>query len=575
MQVDIIRVLSCYSIKYSKQQRGMNSLRRIGLLLVSFVLLTSTISCLSLIIPHLTADTISAKNKQVSSDYYWTFLFGPGSGSDAFNSIVACQDGGFIATGEVTIDGLRSISLVRISGDGRILWHQFFQLFDYQAGMEVIECETGGFAIIAEVDEINRNALLIRTDDLGNLSWYQEYGIETYVETGQAIIECSSGGFAIAGTKGYDFWLIRTNTVGTPLWEMTYGGIRNDYCYSLQETNDGGFVLAGQYQNETEFNTNAWILRTNSIGGSIWNVTYGNGGFEACYDIIQGSTGNYVVVGETETFSTDGFAASYLDNGTLLWNTTFGTSTANYAYAVTECNDGSYAVTGRTEESGVSGSDENLWLVRLSSGGSHLWNKSYGGSLSDEGRAILQTSNGDFIIAGKGEGIHLGSYAWCFQVPDDALSKWSFRFPSPPNFFLIGLGSGLACLVLFGTFLIFHRSKTEISIPLSKPSKQIIRKSYNSPRLPGEITLILKGKNKCSQCGERSPRTEVRCPHCKSYLHRCFFCDKPIQENDPILFCPSCEALAHQDHMEDWLAKRQYCPRCKFRFKKDSSTSRL
>jgi hypothetical protein len=425
------------------------------------------------------------------------------------------------------------------------------------------------------VDEINCNALLIRIDDFGNVSWYQEYGIETYVETGRAIIECSSGGFAIGGSKGNDFWLIRTNTEGTQLWEMTYGGVGNDYCYSLQETNDGGFVLVGNYREASELNTNAWILRTNSTGGSIWNVTYGNDGAERCYDIIQGSTGNYVVVGETETFSMDGFAASYLDNGTLLWNTTFGTSNADYAYAVTECNDGSYAVTGRTEERGASGSDANLWLVRLSSGGTHLWNKSYGGSFNDEGRAILQTSNGDFVIAGKGEGIQLGSFAWCFKVPDDSLSKWAFRFPGPPNFFLIGVGSGLACLVLFGTFLIFHRSKAEISLPLSKPSKRNIRKSYNSPRLPGEITSILKGKTKCSRCGEHSPRTEVRCLHCSAYLHRCFFCAKALQENDPILFCPSCEALAHQHHMEDWLVKRQYCPRCKFRFKKDSSTARL
>ena len=129
--------------------------------------------------------------------------------------------------------------------------------------------------------------------------------------------------------------------------------------------------------------------------------------------------------------------------------------------------------------------------------------------------------------------------------------------------------------MLFGTFLIFYRSKHDIAVPISKPSKRLIRKSYKSPRLFTEIALILKGKTRCSKCRENSSRAELHCSHCKAYLHRCFFCANPIQENDSILFCPSCEALAHQHHMEEWLAKRQYCPQCTFRFKKDTSTVRL
>ncbi|MHA2405455.1 MAG: hypothetical protein ACXACH_01735 [Candidatus Hermodarchaeia archaeon] len=558
-------------------------MRRIGLLLVSLVLLTSIISGFNLIIPQTTADDISVENKQVSLDYYWMFLYGPGSASNAFNSIVACQDGGYIATGEVSVEGITSIPLVRISDDGRILWHQIFRMYNYQVGNDVIECESGGFAIIGEANEPDCAALLIRTDELGALSWYGTYRVQNFFETGQAIIECSSGGFAFTGYRrvdnysNFDCWLVRTDSTGFQLWDMDYGGIYADFFYSLLESSDGGFVLAGGTRNN-DGDQNAWILGTNSTGGSIWSAYYGDVGAQSCFDLIQGDAGNYVIVGETDftrNLSPDGFIASFLVNGTLQWNTTFGTALDNHAYAVTQCDDGSYAVTGRTIEWGEHGALGNLWLVRFSSGGVHLWNKSYGGNLGDEGRAILQSSAGAFVIAGRGEGSAEWSYAWCFQVPDDAQTKWIYRIPGPPNFFFVGLGSGLACLVLFGTFLIFHRSKAEISTPVSKPSKRIIRKSYKSPHLFEEISRILKGKTKCSKCGERWSRAEIRCSHCNAYLHRCFFCAEPIQENDPILFCPSCEALAHQHHMEDWLVKRQYCPRCKFRFKKDSSTSRL
>ena len=561
----------------------MNSLRRIGLLLVGIVFLASTISGFTLIIPQTTTNTISVENKRLSLDYYWTFQFGSGQGSHAFNSIVACQDGGFIATGEVMIDGVRSIPLVRIGDDGSILWYQIFgisEISDYQVGMEVIECESGGFAIIGEVDEFNRRALLIRTDDSGNLSWHREIGSVNFFETGQAIIECSSGGFAFTGYRrvedysNYDCWLVRTDTEGNLLWEMSYGGNHDDFFYTMLESSDGGFVLAGSARSEHDGNTNGWILRTNSTGDQSWEAYYGDVGAQRCFDLVRGDAGEYVVVGETDftpNLSLNGFAASYLENGTPLWNTTFGTPTDNHAYAVTKCNDGSYAITGRTVEWGESGHNANLWLIRLSSGGAILWNKSYGRNLDDEGRTILQSSAGDFIIAGRGEGFSEGSFAWCCQVPDDAQSKWIYRLPGPPNLFLIGLGSGLAFLVLFGMFLVFQRSKNEISLPVTKPSKRIIQKSYKSPHLLGNISQILKGKTRCSKCGEVSARVKVRCGSCNAYLHRCFFCAKSIQERDPILFCPRCLALAHQHHMEDWLTKRQYCPRCGFRFHKTSS----
>lgn len=509
----------------------------------------------------------------VSTDSIWSITHGSGMGPNCFYSIAACQAGGFIATGVIRDpdNGVLSIPLVRIADDGSIIWSRMLQPFNYQVGREVIECQSGGYAIIGEISENNSDAILIRTNDLGNISWYCIYGRSAFLDTATCLVECRSGGFAFAGygqdetLSTLDFWLVRTDDEGVLLWNRYYGSDLDDLCHSLIETDTGNFVLAGSTRKIGILREQGWIIQTNSTGSENWNVTYGEYYSQICRDVIQIGNGNLVTIGITESATnqnSDGFLLSLDNMGNMFLSTTFGGTSDEFPYAITECENSTYAVTGRINELDGDYDSGNLWLVRLNYNGEQLWTKSYGGYADDVGWSILQTLNGDFVLVGMSESLIEGSGAWGLLVPDRPPPDIPTRIFGPPNLLLIGLGTGLSLLVVLGSYLLLLQSRKEIAIPWSKPSRRAILKSYLRPRYIDELSPILVGSYRCWNCGEINARADVRCSHCSAYCHHCLFCGKAIHEDELVIFCPNCKGLAHQLHMEEWLQKRDFCPRC-------------
>jgi hypothetical protein len=223
---------------------------------------------------------------------------------------------------------------------------------------------------------------------------------------------------------------------------------------------------------------------------------------------------------------------------------------------------GCYAITGRTSG--------NLWLVRLNGTGQYLWSKSYGGTEEDEGRSILQAANGDLVMVGMStveqwHEAHLRKHAWVIRVPNAPPQDATTPKYGSPNMILISAGTGLAVLVLLGSYLLWFRSQREISTPYTKPSKQILEKSFQSPRLLEDLVSMFTGSMRCAKCNEIVPKANVRCSKCTAHLYCCIFCGAIIRKDDLVMFCPKCGAIAHQTHMREWLAKRPFCPRCGMR----------
>jgi hypothetical protein len=249
----------------------------------------------------------------------------------------------------------------------------------------------------------------------------------------------------------------------------------------------------------------------------------------------------------------------------------FGGRLFDIGYAVTECQDGGYAITGHTFD----GSDRssNLLLTRLNSEGEFLWRKSYGTSNDDEGRSILQAENGDFLVVGFTNGYidsSLNTHSTPFAMRVSDSEQWILppREYGPPDIGLISAGGALAILTLFGAYLMLRRSRREIRQSWVEPKRRILKKSFLSPRLLDELSAVLRGKISCAKCNELNPRSNLRCVQCTSHLHFCLFCGQVIRSDDQVLFCPKCKAIAHSNHMLEWLAKRNYCPLCHRRFKR-------
>jgi len=139
------------------------------------------------------------------------------------------------------------------------------------------------------------------------VSWTRTYGGSSY-DWGQSVQQTSDGGFVVAGytssfgAGGYDAYLIRTDANGDTLWTRTYGGSGHDYGYSVQQTADSGFVVAGYTYSFGAGSRDVYLIRTDATGDTLWTRTYGGEDEDIGRSVQQTSDGGFVVAGYTYSF---------------------------------------------------------------------------------------------------------------------------------------------------------------------------------------------------------------------------------------------------------------------------------
>ncbi len=552
------------------------SLNELESLRKTFTTIVIGLTLLLLLIPILCPQVNGLSNSEqlsynkVNSDLIWNIVYGSDTLGDTANSVIVTHDGGCVITGSVFTNGGSDVLLMRITDTGVVSWVQSLGGVGDQFGCEVIECRSGGYAIIGyeRRSTFNTDALLIRCDALGQILWAERYGDISF-EEGIAIIECTSGGFAFTGystsldENSSDFWLVRTNIAGEQIWNQTFPKYSTDICNSLVETDNGGFILAGSTESYDQGDQNGWLVATDMVGNMLWNYTYGSNQYELFHDVIRNSNGAYIVAGTAERMNNSVAVLEFDSHGSLITENIFPISLGDHGYAITECHNGGYAVTGRTSDSDGNKIITNLLVLRLDEAGTFQWSKSYGGLQPDIGRSIAQATNGDFIVAGITQS-YAGtqSDAWLIRLPDIEPPEELNLVYERLDIVLISFGVFLAFIVLGIAFFIYHRSRGELKAVWIKTSKSDLLKSALSPRFLEDLDVLLSGPLICRKCGTVHHKSELVCMECGSDLHRCMFCDGTLGEDEPIVFCRYCKSLAHHHHMQEWLAKRNFCPNC-------------
>jgi hypothetical protein len=256
--------------------------------------------------------------------------------------------------------------------------------------------------------------------------WTRTYG-GSNEDRARAVQPTAEGGYVIAGWTWsfgagfYDFYLVKTNSQGDTLWSRTYGGSSYDVAASVQETDSGGYIIAG-YTNSfgagTPTYTNIWLVRTDSQGDTIWTSTYGGNSSDEASSVQQTSDRGYIVAGNTLSYGAGG-ADYYLvrvsSQGDSLWKKTYGGSGDEYAYCVRQMDDDGYIIAGTTRSFGVgTPTYTNIWLVRTNSGGDTLWTRTYGGSSGEAASCVQPTTDGGYIVVGST--YSFGAGQWDFYL---------------------------------------------------------------------------------------------------------------------------------------------------------------
>lgn len=284
----------------------------------------------------------------------------------------------------------------------------------------------------------------VRIDVNGDTIWTATYG-GSGSEEGRCVTLMSDSGFAFAGytnsygAGGNDFYLVRTDKNGDTLWTKTYGTSANEECTGLDTTFDGGFLLAG-HTLPSGSNYDAYVVRTDSDGDTIWTATYSGSGvsYERIrHAIALTSDSQFVCCGDTGITQTapsnrmlKGWIFKIDTSGTLIWSNSMG-SGAGEPYEVfqyiDQCFDGGFILGGNTDTYG-SGAEDFL-LTKTSSSGDSIWAYTYGGINDEEGHCVDQCADSGFIISGEtrsfGNGSLLNFDYWVVKTDKLGDSLWS------------------------------------------------------------------------------------------------------------------------------------------------------
>ena len=279
---------------------------------------------------------------------------------------------------------------------------------------------------------------IVKTDSNGVIQWQNVIGGDgTDVPTDMDVT--SDGGYIIGGrsestisadktedTRGAgDYWIVKLDAAGNVQWDKTLGGSEYDYLTSINQTVDGGYLVAGYSLSgisgdKTEGlngGFDLWIIKLDATGAIVWQNTIGGSGDETMVDVVATTDGGYLLpatsispVSGDKTEPNRGVIDLWMvkisESGAVQWDKTLGGSEDDSATTALESSDGNFVVVGYTM-SPVSGDktvplygEVDSWVLKINSMGSILWQKEIGGSGEEALFKISETSDGGYFLSG-------------------------------------------------------------------------------------------------------------------------------------------------------------------------------
>ena len=285
------------------------------------------------------------------------------------------------------------------------------------------------------------------------------------------------------------------------------GGTNNDTAHSIQQTSDGGFIVAGTSPS-TDGDVmgnhgfyDSWIVKLSSTGSIQWQKALGGTAEDVANHIQQTTDGGYIIAGYT--YSTDGnvtgnhgggdyWVIKLSNTGSMEWQKTLGGTNTDWAFSIQQTTDGGYIVAGQTTslDGDVTGNQgiRDYWVIKLTSIGNIQWQKALGGTNYDHSLSIQQTIDGGHIVAGWSTSIdgditsNQGSYdSWVVKLAPESLStndsnlqNSALIYPNPTkNFINITTELNIQSISIVANFRASLRFNNSVPANSCKPISHI------------------------------------------------------------------------------------------------------
>ena len=387
-----------------------------------------------------------------SLDFAKTF---GGSKNEVFYSIDKTIDGGYVIAGYTqSVDGdiitktaaSFDFWIQKFSADNTLEWQKTFGGSEDDSAASIIQTKDGGFAVLgyskSSDSNVSENAgskdfWLLKISSEGNLLWEKTFGFSG-ADYGTALLETNSGGFLITGVldvsssdgqgnaksnkvkhAGGDYWAIKTDNMGALEWSRFFGGSFTEIPASIIETVQGNFIIAGS-SDSSDFNISEnkgaydfWITKISPAGDLLLEKNFGGSGIDQARAITATNDGNFIVVGDTRSAdidvalnngAADVWIVKFSSEGILIWEKTIGGSSFDVARAIYKTQDNGFLIAGssRSLDNGFENKGQNDALIlKVDASGNLLWQKTIGGSEVDFLYDVVELNNKAIIAGGE------------------------------------------------------------------------------------------------------------------------------------------------------------------------------
>ncbi|MFN0215832.1 MAG: T9SS type A sorting domain-containing protein [Saprospiraceae bacterium] len=377
----------------------------------------------------------------------WQQTFG-GTEYEDSKSIQQTRDGGYIVAGTAYSEdgdvgpthGYDEFWILKLDSLGTIQWKRAYGGSELDDAFSIQLTSDGGYIAVGFTRSNDGDvsghhgyydAWVLKLDSTGNIQWQKCLGGSGWEEAWD-VQQTTDGGYIVVGRSGtpdgdvttnhgsLDYWVIKLNDTGQIEWQKSLGGGLLDLAYSVVQTADGGYIVAGESNSPDGDVTNVhgssdyWVVKLNFEGKIEWQKALGGTGLDRANQVLQTREGGYIVIGQARSSNGDvsGSHGGYdfwvvkLDvTGNIEWQRAMGGSGEDYGRAIQQTKDGGYILTGQTQSNNgdVIGNDggADVWVLKLLETGEIQWQKTMGGSQAEHGYSILQAADEGYIVAGE------------------------------------------------------------------------------------------------------------------------------------------------------------------------------
>lgn len=344
-----------------------------------------------------------------------------------------------------------------------VVWQKLYGGSGEEIANKVKQTVDGGYIVAGYTTSSNGDVTsnhgnydywVLKLDATGAIEWQKTYG-GTFDDRANDVEQTSDGGYIVVGvsesTNGditnyrgdKDFWVLKLSADGTIEWQKKYGGDDKETAYSVKQTTDGGYIVAGNcysYDNTIlpvngdviGFHgfTDGWVIKLSNAGVIEWQKCLGGTSIDDFFKVQLTSDGGYILTGDHSVYNY--WLIKLANNGDLQWEKIYADT--DDAQDVIPTSDGGYIMVGDVVSQIGNATGHNYGVIKVNSVGDYEWRKDFGGDgFFDIAKSIKQTPEGGYIIAGVSDSSYSGNVtgpnngqqdAWLVKITSAGVIQW-------------------------------------------------------------------------------------------------------------------------------------------------------